>query len=110
MRRYCRSCPKRENCQSICPELEDILPPADGSTRAELKVLDREIVWSIQDREHILTRKQQPVARLYYRFGLSEEEVARRVGVSRQAVSRMLARIRKKLRLGVAKTSLGEGR
>ena len=103
--RSCSDCPKRAKCRSICPEIERQLPPEDGRPRAGLNAIDRALVWSIQDMERRLPERQRRAARLHFRLGLSQAEVARRMGVSQQAVSEMLLSVRKKLRLGVVKTA-----
>ncbi len=100
----CNDCPKRSTCTTICPEVEKLLPPENGRPRADLAPLDREVVWRIQDHEDILLPHQRPVARLYYRFGMSETQIARFLGVKKAAISRKLKRIRQKVSKNVNKT------
>ena len=97
MRSSCKDCPRRPVCRRICPDIERLLPPADGSTRAELSIEGKLIAWAIQDFENQLLPRQREAAYFYYRLGLSEGETARKLGVKKAAVCRMLKRIRKKL-------------
>ena len=91
----CNSCSKRASCTRICKELEKQLPQLDdGVGWAELHVMDREVVWSIQDHETSLPVELQDVARLYYRLGLSQVDVAGKLGIPQRTVSRILLRIR----------------
>ena len=97
MRASCEGCPKRDSCQSICPDIERLLPAADAKARAKLRVIDRSVVWRIQENEHLLTRRQKLVARLYYRFGFTMRDIACVLRVQRPAVCKILKRIREKL-------------
>ena len=97
MRASCEGCPKRDHCTSICPDIERLLPAADSKTRAKLRVIDRSVAWRIQENEHLLTRRQRPVARLHFRFGFTMSDIACVLRVQRPAVSRILKRIREKL-------------
>ena len=110
MRRHCSNCPKRDRCTSICSELENVLPPKDGRPRATLSVAGRELAWLIQDTEDQLPPKQREAARLYYRFGMAEEEVAERMGVSRRSVVRYLVAVRRLARNSVTRTAYSRGR
>ena len=93
----CDACPKRTHCRRICPEIEKLLPPADGRPRASLNTIDKSVAWSVQDREDELAPRRRLVARLYHRFGWPEARIARLLGVGLPAVCRMLKRIRKKI-------------
>ena len=98
MRVSCEGCPKRDHCTSICPEIEKLLPPADAKARAKLRVIDRSVVWRVQDNEHRLTPRQRLVARLYFRFGFTMSDIACVLRVRRQSVAETLSWIRKKIR------------
>jgi len=104
VRLTCKTCHKRASCTRICKSVEKKLPRPERKPQGELNVIDREVVWSIQDRLHVLPEPQQTVARLYFRFGLGENEIAGRLAISHQAVSRFLVRIRRRLAPKVAKT------
>ena len=95
--RSCSDCPKRATCKFICPEIESQLPPADGRPRAGLNAIDRSVAWSVQDHEDELTPRQRLVARLHHRFGLSECEIAKRLGLNQSTVARNLASVRKRI-------------
>ena len=93
----CDACPKRTHCRRICPEIEKLLPPADGRPRANLNAIDRSVVWRVQENEGRLTPRQKLVARLYYRFGVSQELIARLLGMRQPSVCDMLGRIRRNI-------------
>ena len=97
MRASCEGCPERDRCTSICADIARLLPAADAKTRAKLRVIDRSVVWRIQENEHLLTRRQKLVARLYYRFGFTMRDIACVLRVQRPAVCKILKRIREKL-------------
>ncbi len=92
----CNDCAKRDSCKSICAEVEKLLPPENGRPRADLHLIDREVVWRIQDSEAKLLPAQREVARLHFRFGFSEDEIAHLHGVGKAAVSRKLRGILRK--------------
>ena len=109
--RSCKDCPKRSTCRSICPEVESQLPDPDaGRSQARYDPADRAVAWAVQDREDELTPRQRLAARLHFRFGLTEAEAARRMGVAHQTVSRLLARVENTLRGGVQNQHIVEGR
>ena len=96
--RSCSDCPKRATCESICPEVEKQLPDPDaGRSQARFDPDDRAVAWRVQDHEDELSPRRRLVARLYYRFGLSEQEIADALGVRRHSVSEMLCRLRKRI-------------
>ena len=101
----CDACPKRTHCRRICPEIEKLLPPADGRPRAELNAIDRSVVWRVQENEDLLTPRQRLVARLYHRFGFTMSDIACVLRIQRRAVGRMLKRIRKTLARNGPKTA-----
>ena len=105
MRASCEGCPKRDSCNSICPDIERLLPAADAKTRAKLGPVDKGIAWSVQDHEDILTQRQRLVARLYHRFGFKMTDIACVLRVHPSAVCQILQRIRKKIAEHVKKTS-----
>ena len=93
----CKNCPERDRCKVICPEIERLLPPADGSTRAELSIEGKLIAWKIQDIEDELPPRQREAASRYFRLGESQEEIALKIGVSQHTVSVHLAAVRRKI-------------
>ena len=101
-RRVCYRCPERPTCTEICADVEDILPGMDqGRVDPEdLPRLWRGIMFTraILDNEHLLTRHQQDVVRLYYREQLQQKEIATLCGVTQQAVNDALEKAR--LRIG----------
>ena len=99
----CDACEKRTHCRRICPEIEKLLPPHDGGTDFELNSIDRSVAWRVQEIEDDLTPRQRQVARMYHRFGLSQELIAGKLGICHQRVSRILLKIRKKIRQGGSK-------
>ncbi len=105
----CSDCPERDICKSICPKIEKLLPPDEFRDWADLNVQDRSIVRAIQDVEKLLPRRQRVIARLYHRFGWPEKRIARRLGITHQAVSESLINLRKRLPKLLAKTSYSRG-
>ena len=107
--RTCRTCPKRSTCKEICRSLERRLPRLRAQSRARLSVLDREFAWSVQDREDEFPEPLRTVARMYFRFGLSEREVAEALAINVSSVCRFLARIRAAIRKTAKKRVWVEG-
>ena len=97
MRASCEGCPERDRCTSICPDIARLLPAADGRTDFELDPIDRSVAWRIQEIEDDLPPRQRQVARMYHRFGLSQELIAEKLGICQQRVSRILLEIRRKV-------------
>jgi len=95
----------KDSCQSICPDIERLLPPADAKARAKLDPVDKGIAWSVQDHEDILTKRQRIAARLYHRFGFKMTDIACVLRVYPSAVCQILQRIRKKIAEHVKETS-----
>ena len=101
----CDACPRRATCRSICPEIERLLPPADGRPRASLNAIDRSVVWRVQENEDRLTRRQRVVARLYFRFGWSQARIASSLKLNQSTVARICIAARKKVRKLCIKTA-----
>jgi len=96
VRLTCKTCHKRASCTRICKSVEKKLPRPERRPRCELNELDREVVWSIQDRLHLFPEPFQTVGRLYFRFGLDQKEIAERLFISQSSVYRILGRILKR--------------
>ncbi len=99
MRSSCKSCPKRLTCTSICKKIEKQLPRLEERGRADLSVIDREVVWIIQDRIDELPTHLAQVAERYYRDGWKEADIAVEHAVSQRRVSAILAEIRERMGL-----------
>ena len=106
MRASCEGCPERDSCQSICPDIERLLPAADAGTWAALNSIDKAVAWSVQDHEDIFTARRRLVARLYHRFGWTEAKIARLLGIRQRSVCDMLGWIRRKIEKSRRKTPL----
>ena len=98
MRRICKSCPKKPACKKICKSIERKLDKLHHKDRAEFAVMDREVVWSIQDVEESLPEPDKTVARLYFRFGMNQEKIAAELAIARSSVGWIVARILKRKR------------
>lgn len=96
-RTSCRGCPKRHRCTRICPDIERLLPPENGGTDFDFDPVDRQVAWKIQDHEDELPWPDRDAARLHFRFGWTQAEIARELGYSQMHISRILLRIRKRI-------------
>ena len=92
----CRECPLRRTCTQICVYVEGQLPSMEAG-RVDRKDLERlyqgkVMVHAILDNLDILAGRQRQVVELYYRQNLQQQEIARLLAISQQAVGDALAR------------------
>ena len=100
----CRNCPRRERCSRICPEVEKLLPSMDAGRlnhgrlkKEELLRMIREIVSTrrmIAARDR-LSGRQREVFDLYYNEGLTQREIAKRLGIAQKNVCTYMQRARR---------------
>ncbi|MBI4568434.1 MAG: hypothetical protein HY719_08550 [Planctomycetes bacterium] len=96
----CRACPRREVCVAICPALEARLPQEDqGGSPARLSLLARRRLVRrrrelaiLLDRRHRLSGLARRVFDLRFNEALGIRRLARRLGLSRASVRRVLRR------------------
>lgn len=92
----CFHCPIRRTCLKICESVEAILPSME-SGRIDFEDLERLyqgriMVHAILDNLELLTERQQQVVQLYYRENRIQEEIARELAITQQAVQDLLSR------------------
>ena len=109
----CTKCPRRPVCTEPCRELEALLPSADAGrdwnleaadakARAAKTVANMLAVRAMLDWRHVLSGRQREAFDLYFNDGLSQEEIALRMGLQRVTVDRLLQRARRRMRAAVA--------
>ncbi|MGE4620135.1 MAG: sigma factor-like helix-turn-helix DNA-binding protein [Planctomycetota bacterium] len=95
----CRSCPIRSRCQKVCDLVENVLPSMEKA-RVDAEDLSRlfmgvRMVNVMLDNTEMLTSRQKEVVQLYYRESLMQQEIAKKLQVSQQAVADSLVRARR---------------
>ena len=102
----CRDCPKRDSCCEICNDLERLLPSMErgklhgGRIKTEdLKELVRRMaaVRTILDYRDRLSGRQRQVVDLYYNEGLTQREIANRLGIAQKNVCEYMKRALRKI-------------
>ena len=97
----CNTCAKRENCNTICNDVENSLPSMEKARiDAEdiRKLLNGKIETSIiLDYSDVITEKQRKIVDLYYRENLQQKDIAQCLAISQQAVNDTLTRARIKI-------------
>lgn len=100
----CTHCPRRDGCISLCRSMERQLPREEharlhglhraGQGAAWLQRLkeQRERVAMLLDWRHELRGRMREVVQMTYNDGLSQGEIARRLGIGERAVGQYLAR------------------
>ena len=94
----CRVCPLFSRCRQVCDVVEAQLPSMERG-RVDSEDLPRlylgvRLTTALLDNMHLLTPRQQEVVRLYYRDSLRQQDIARILRVSQQAVNDALQRAR----------------
>jgi len=99
----CFHCPLRRTCIQICEYVENLLPSME---RGRLDYEDIERLYqgrimthALLDNVDLLTERQRQVVNLYYRENKQQEEIARELSITQQAVHDALVR---------AKTAIGK--
>ncbi len=95
----CSRCPVRSGCMKICDLVENLIPSMEKG-RVDAEDLPRlymgiRTVNVLLDNIHLLTPRQQEVVQLYYRESLQQQEIAKRLHVTQQAVADSLVRARR---------------
>lgn len=102
----CSGCPKYEHCSSICEKIEKLLPSMErgklhgGKIKTEdLKELVRRIamVRTILDYRGKLKGRQKQVVDMYYNDGLTQSEIAKRLGIAQKNVCEYMKRALRKI-------------
>ena len=102
----CSNCPRRNECVSICPELERELPSMDAGrfnhgywrSRDLERVLRRRVlVHLLLDWRHFLTGRQRQVIDLFLNEGLTQRQIAERLGIAQKNVCVYLQRAYRKI-------------
>ena len=112
----CDNCPLRAVCKAPCAAVETLLPSEDRgklfslrrkgalNNARRLHAQMREARFLIEHRE-VLTGKLRRVFDLTYNDGLTQEEIARRLGVHRRSVGNWLAKALDE----IARCAMGDG-
>ena len=95
----CFHCPLRRTCVTICGHVEAILPSLEAG-RVDAEDFERLyqgriMMNALLDNADLLTEKQQHVVQLYYRENRGQDEIARTLSITQQAVNDSLTRARK---------------
>ena len=95
----CFHCPLRRTCIQICEYVERLLPSME---RGRIDYEDLERIYqghimthALLDNVDLLTERQQQVVNLYYRENKQQEEIARELAITQQAVHDALARAKR---------------
>lgn len=94
----CSVCPLYSVCTAICEPVESLLPSMERG-RIDAEDLPKlyfgtRLTHALLDHPHLLTPRQQEVVRLYYRETLRQQDIARLLEISQQAVQDTLQRAR----------------
>jgi DNA-directed RNA polymerase specialized sigma subunit len=106
--RECKTCPLRATCQEICPEVEALLPAIERGRLCSLRrgtakfsarrlIDEMETASYLTSRRDVLTGLIREVFDLRYNEGLSQAEIAGRLGVHPRTVSRWLEAARQQI-------------
>ena len=97
----CADCPKRDTCTEICEAVEKLLPgPHAGTNNNERDLRDlimrRSETHTILDFENsvLLSQGQRQIINLYYRRNLDTYTIAQMLGITPQAVSDRICKMR----------------
>ncbi len=95
----CYHCPLRRTCIQICERVESLLPSMERG-RIDFEDLERVyqgriMTHALLDNVDLLTDRQRKVVQLYYRENKQQEEIARELGITQQAVHDSLARAKR---------------
>lgn len=105
----CRNCRKRSTCEAICAEIEAQLPAI--STGCEPKALVRaraDAAYLVQHHaDAIESARERAMCVLHYSFGWSHREIADCMRVTRQAVSKAIAKGVRACAKGYENSSIG---
>ncbi|NUQ34925.1 MAG: sigma-70 family RNA polymerase sigma factor [Planctomycetaceae bacterium] len=105
----CNDCPKRRSCREICPAMEAKLPKEwdgrdsifddrpDRAERVENMLMNRVLIRRMLDHRECLTPAQREVFDLYYNDGLSQYQIAEKLGIRRNTVDEHLVRARERI-------------
>ena len=92
----CFHCPLRRTCIQICEYVENILPSME---RGRIDYEDLERIYqgrimthALLDNVELLTERQRQVVEMYYRHNLQQEQIARQLSITQQAVHDALSR------------------
>ena len=95
----CFHCPLRRTCAEVCEYVEVLLPSME---RGRLDYEDLERLYqgrimthALLDNVDLLTERQRQVVQLYYRENRQQEEIARDLAITQQAVNDALMRARR---------------
>lgn len=95
----CGSCPVRAFCTRICEVVENMLPSMERG-RLDHEDLARiyfgmQMTQAVLDNLHLLTKRQQQVAHLYFRERKLQREIASTLQITQQAVHDALLRAKR---------------
>jgi len=95
----CFHCPLRRTCLQICEYVENLLPSMERG-RIDFEDLERIyqgriMTHALLDNVDLLTERQRQVVQLYYRENKQQEEIARTLGITQQAVHDALVRAKR---------------
>lgn len=102
----CSNCPKRDSCKKICERLEKMLPSMErgklhgGKIKTDdLKELVRRmgVVRTILDFRDRLSGRQRQVVDMYFNEGLTQSEIAKRLGIAQKNVCEYMKRAFRKI-------------
>ena len=92
----CHDCPLRRTCAQVCAYVEVHLPSLEAGRvdHVDLERIyqGRIMTQALLDNMDILTPRQREVVQLYYRENHQQADIARKLGISQQAVGDALAR------------------
>ncbi|MCX7703173.1 MAG: sigma-70 family RNA polymerase sigma factor [Planctomycetota bacterium] len=97
----CKTCLKKEFCQELCKDMKKKIPSIyDGrinhghlSSEALHRIVRRRwITKVILDWRHMLSGRQRQVIDMYYNENLTQDEIAKRLGIAQKNVSVYLSR------------------
>jgi RNA polymerase sigma factor (sigma-70 family) len=99
----CADCPRQAECTEICEDIEDMLPGMGAGTKNEVNlrqlIAEKAAVHRILDWENSgeLSQGQREIINLYYRRSLDVNQIAKRLGITQQAVSDRLKKMKVRL-------------
>ena len=95
----CYQCPLRRTCIQVCEYVERLLPSPERG-RLDFEDLERlyqgrVMTHALLDNVDLLTERQRQVVQLYYRENMPQEEIARTLSITQQAVHDSLTRAKR---------------
>ncbi len=95
----CYHCPLRRTCLKICEYVENLLPSPETG-RIDFEDMERIhqgriVTHALLDNMDLLTDRQHEVVQMYYRENQQQEDIARTLAITQQAVHDSLARAKR---------------